>query len=167
MIGDYKKFQNFLARTTTSFFGAGYSPIAPGTVGSLAAIPLIYWVAPFANSLKIFLWLGIFIAGWMGCKRIDQITKIRDNQSIVIDEVIGMGIATWTVGRDWKGLAAAFVLFRFFDILKLWPVRQVDGWSKTGSTPTQRGFMVILDDVGAGLQALALVLLLQHLGVLS
>jgi phosphatidylglycerophosphatase A len=89
-----------------------------------------------------------------------------DNQNIVIDEVIGLGITAWTAGRDLKTLFAAFVLFRFFDVIKPPPVRQVDLWSKRQASPWAGGFGVIADDIVAGFQALAVILVLQYYQVL-
>ena len=96
-----------------------------------------------------------------------------DNQNIVIDEVIGLGITAWTSGHEWKTLLAAFFAFRFFDVLKPFPVRLVDRWSKkkaeekgSALAPWWGGFGVIADDILAGFQGLVVILIFQHFDLL-
>jgi phosphatidylglycerophosphatase A len=130
----------------------GFAPIAPGTVGTLGAIPL--WWALRALPLPVYLLtvaaftaLAIFAADVAG-----RYWKVTDASPIVIDEVAGylvtMAFSPWS----WQAALAGFVLFRIFDVLKPWPAswfdRQKHGWG------------VVLDDVAAGVwSALALQLL--------
>lgn len=144
--------------------GSGLGPIAPGTWGTLAAIPLVYLTAENSLLFKTLLWLGLFLLGTWSAKVYDQTMETQDSGRIVIDEVVGYGIAAWTCGADLKSLVIAFFVFRFFDILKLPPVRQVDQWSH--GHPRWSGFGVMADDVLAGIQALLVILTLQHYGVL-
>ena len=147
-------------------FGAGLFPIAPGTMGSLAGIPLAYWTREWDWPARILFWGGLTLLGTWAAKVFDQTMKTNDNQNIVIDEVIGMGITTWTAGSDLKTWIAAFVLFRIFDILKPPPVRNIDQWSKKQSSPWWKGFGVIADDMIAGFEGLGVILVLQWLHVL-
>jgi phosphatidylglycerophosphatase A len=141
--------------------GAGLFPVAPGTMGTLIGVPLAYWSTDWPVWGRVLLWAGLVAIGTWSATTFDQLMGTKDNQNIVIDEVIGLGIASWTAGRDFKSWVAAFLLFRVFDIIKIPPVRQLDAWSKKKSNPTWGGFGVIADDMAAGLQALACLVLLQ------
>ena len=142
--------------------GSGLSPFAPGTAGSLLAIPLTYWTVPWDTTSRLILWCALFIVGVWSARVMDEKMGTSDNSHIVIDEVVGMGIATWLCGPRFIEFATAFLLFRFFDILKPPPIRQLDGWSKKkAQTAGGRavgywwsGFGVMADDVLAGLAAL-------------
>ena len=147
--------------------GAGLFPVAPGTMGTLVAMPLAYFTADWDWFLKVFLWSGLTLVGTWSAKVFDELMETSDNQNIVIDEVVGLGITSWTAGHDPKTWIAAFVLFRFFDVLKPPPVRQIDLWSKNQPSPWWKGFGVIADDIVAGFQGLGVILLLQWLGLLS
>lgn len=166
----------FAATFVATALGAGFFPIAPGTMGTLAAVPLAYLTAEWTAPFRGLLWLAITAIGTWSAKVIDEVTGTSDNQSIVIDEVVGFGISAWTAGRDAKALIAAFVLFRLFDTTKPPPIRQLDRMSKgrtvgagAASAPSHvlwwRGFGVIADDILAGFMALACVFLLQRLDI--
>jgi phosphatidylglycerophosphatase A len=112
--------------------------------------------------------MGLALVGTWACKVFDETMQTGDNQNLVIDEVVGLGITAWVAGPDWKWLAAAFFLFRFFDIVKPPPVRQVDAWSKNrtlSNTPLRywySGFGVMADDIIAGFQGLICMVVLRH-----
>lgn len=153
--------------------GAGLFPFAPGTMGTLAALPLAYFTADANWLVRVLLWSALLAAGTWAAKALDEIVGTSDNPSIVIDEVVGFGITAWTAGTNPKTLIAAFVLFRIFDILKPPPVRQLDQWSKIKAADKNKrssrwwgGFGVMADDVLAGFQALIVILLLQHFQIL-
>jgi len=150
---------------TATALGSGLCPFAPGTAGSLVALPLAYAVSGWTDWSKLALWLLFAIVGTWAAKVFDGLMSTDDNQNIVIDEVIGIGIAAWTA-TDWRVLAIAFVAFRLFDIIKIPPVRQADRWSKIAAERHLGGrhmarwigaFGVIFDDVLAGVQALIVV----------
>jgi len=141
-----------------SWFGCGLAPRAPGTVGSLGAIPfaaLIAWVwGPLALIPAAVI---VFILGWwVAARYLRGATAIKDPQWIVIDEVAGQWIALAAVPLDFIWYALGFGLFRFFDILKPWPVRWADR-----RVPGALGIM--LDDVLAGLYAAGVALVLRAL----
>jgi phosphatidylglycerophosphatase A len=151
--------------------GAGLVPIAPGTAGSLIALPLPLVTLQLPMGSRILAWLALTGLGIWAAKNWDQFQKSSDNQSIVIDEVVGLWLTAWTA-ESWTTLLAAFVVFRFFDVVKIPPVRQVDRWSKKKAaegTPTAAwwgGFGVVADDVLAGIQGLAVIMALQKWGML-
>jgi phosphatidylglycerophosphatase A len=135
-----------------TFFGAGYFPKGPGTAGSLAAvliaIPLIHFGLPplgFAVLALFFLYPGIAAADIVARE-----ASRKDPQIVVIDEVLGQWLTLAGAQRfNWKSVLIGFVLFRFFDILKPPPVRQIE------QVPGGAG--IVLDDIMAGVYG-ALVL---------
>lgn len=134
-------------------FGTGLSPKAPGTAGTVAAIP-IYLVA---SALPLGAYLALcgllFALGVWICGRTARALGVHDHPGIVFDEIVGylITMAAVPVGSGW--IVAGFVLFRFFDIVKPWPIRVLD-------RRVHGGFGIMLDDLVAGLMALALL----HLG---
>jgi len=162
------------ALTIATFFGVGLIPLAPGTYGSLAALPLVYFTAQVPLVLRICLWSFICILGIWAARVYDETLDSKDNNSIVIDEVIGVAIASWAAGTNLYHYILAFILFRIFDILKPPPVRQLDQWSHKKSKPNgsifspwQSSIGVIGDDVLAGLLAFLVIFLLQFFEVLK
>lgn len=133
-----------LAALLATVFGVGYSPVMPGTMGTLAAVPLAYaamGVGPWA------LWLttaAVTAAGTWAAGRYCALTGQHDNQRIVIDEVAGYLLTLSLVPRSAANLALAFLLFRLLDIAKPWPIRLVD-------RRVHGGFGVMADDLLAGL----------------
>ncbi|NAW68567.1 phosphatidylglycerophosphatase A [Vibrio sp. V27_P1S3P104] len=130
-------------------FGSGLSPIIPGTMGTLAAVPFYLLLA----HLPIWLYsLLVLFACFIGVK-ICQLTatdmKVHDHGSIVWDEFVGFWITMFIVPFlqlpvwDWRWLVSGFVLFRFFDMVKPWPIgwldKRIDG-----------GLGIMLDDIVAG-----------------
>ena len=136
-----KKPSHFFA----TWFGIGLIRPAPGTWGSLAAL-LIWYFAEFLHS-SIHIFLPIFILfSWLACSQASQDSQSKDHSSIVIDEVAGMLVALSFVAHEIIIYLWAFLLFRFFDIWKPWPVSWADNNVKGG-------LGIILDDLIAGLFA--------------
>lgn len=156
-----------IAVVTATAFGAGLFPYAPGTMGTLYAVPLAYATQSWATPARLVMWIFLLAAGTWAAKTLDEIMKSEDNQSIVMDEVVGYGITAWTAGSDINTILAAFVLFRILDGLKPWPVYLVDRWSKKAKSPWARGFGVMADDLLAGVVGLIIVVVLQSTGVLK
>ncbi|MCM2279653.1 MAG: phosphatidylglycerophosphatase A [Oligoflexia bacterium] len=149
--------------------GAGLVPFAPGSAGTLAGLPLAYVSAGWPLGARFAFWALLIAIGTWACKVFDETMGTRDNQNLVIDEVVGVAITGWTAGTDPRAWAAAFLLFRFFDILKPPPVRQVDRWSHgrgKGTSGWWSGFGVMADDLAAGLLGLLVMLGLQNAGIL-
>lgn len=156
-----------LARLIGTVLGVGYIRPAPGTWGSVVALPwgwLLHVLGGFP--LLLLAILAAFLKGWWATRVMTRDSDDHDPSEIVVDEVVGQWIAllplsypAWSMGIDilalWPGWIAAFVLFRLFDIWKPGPV----GWAD------RRGdaLGVMLDDVIAGLLAALGVLLLAGL----
>jgi phosphatidylglycerophosphatase A len=137
-----------------TWFGCGYSPSAPGTVGSLAAI-LIAWPlgrAGFVNWHFLVLSLALLYPAIQASGVVATESGRKDPQMVVVDEVLGQWITLLGAARlDWLTLALAFGLFRLFDIWKPFPIRRIE------AIPGGAG--IVLDDIGAGIYG-ALVLFL-------
>lgn len=132
-------------------FGAGFSPKAPGTVGSLAAL-LPWWFLlrdlPWPAYLAVL--VATFALGCWAAHWVIRRTGIEDPSVVVWDEYVGMWIALFAAPAGWEWLLAAFVLFRIFDIAKPWPVSWAD-------RKLHGGFGAMLDDAFAGLYALGVL----------
>ncbi|GAA4892287.1 phosphatidylglycerophosphatase A family protein [Ferrimonas pelagia] len=131
-------------------FGLGLAPKAPGTFGTLAALPFFLLMAGL--SLPIYLAI-VLVMGLVGIYLCDVTAKAmgeHDHPAIVWDEVVGMLIAMICLPAGWIWVIAAFVAFRFFDILKPWPIKLLD-------KHVHGGFGIMIDDVLAGIFALAVV----------
>jgi phosphatidylglycerophosphatase A len=158
-----------IALVIATALGSGLSPVAPGTFGTLVGIPIAYFTQGWAWSWRLVLWAAIFAAGTWAASAFDAMMGTKDNQHIVIDEVVGYGITAWTAGTHPIAIVAAFILFRLYDILKPPPVKQLDRWShRKGSGPASlgSGFGVMADDALAGLLGLITMLILQRFGVI-
>lgn len=132
----------------STWFGCGLIRPAPGTIGSLAAIPFGYAINYYTHPAFLLLAaLILFIASAYSVKIYGKKSGIVDNQSIVVDEVIGMWIAGAAAFTSIYLWIWAFLLFRFFDIRKPWPASFFD-------KKVKNCFGVIMDDVVAGFYAL-------------
>lgn len=156
--------RRWLALVGATFFGSGLLPKAPGTWGTLAAMPLWYFVHDREPSQRWAIWMLLAVWGVWSAKEFDEMNDTQDNQNIVMDEVTGVGLTAWTAGPHLINYFAAFVLFRAFDIVKPYPVRAVDRWSHRPGNRWLAGFGVMADDWVAGLQALLLIVLAQAWG---
>ncbi|UUM31174.1 phosphatidylglycerophosphatase A [Vibrio japonicus] len=133
-------------------FGSGLSPIIPGTMGTLAAVPVYLLLA----QLPLFLYMLVVIVSCVVGIKICQVTSddmgVHDHGSIVWDEFAGLWITMLVVpwfglsAFDWKWLLIGFVLFRFFDMVKPWPI----GWL---DKRVHGGLGIMLDDIVAGVMA--------------
>ena len=129
--------------------GSGLSPFAPGTMGTIAAIPPYLLLA----QLELLPYLAVLVAGFvLGvylCEFTSRALNVHDHGGIVWDEFIGFWITMIAVpALNWQWVLTGFVLFRFFDIVKPWPVKLAD--KRIGG-----GFGIMIDDVLAGIYALA------------
>ena len=141
---------NTIAGLTATFLGAGYFPFAPGTFASLEAALLYAFVGRRIPPLPYLLILAaLFLAGTVAADVFARILKQKDPRPIVIDEIVGQGIALFSIPAGWGWIAGGFVLFRLFDVLKPWPIRKLE--------QLPGGWGIMADDVAAG-AASALVL---------
>ena len=131
-------------------FGSGLAPKAPGTFGTLAAVP-IYWLM---QDLPLTYYLAIvvvaFIAGIWICQKSADWLRRNDPSAIVWDEIVGYLITMTAAPAGWQWMVLGFVLFRFFDILKPWPINLAD-------KAIHGGLGIMVDDVIAGIFALVCV----------
>jgi len=127
-------------------FGVGYSPIAPGTLGTIITIPLYYFLSAIRSPLyEITLIAFIFLSVWIS-ENAEIFFGKRDDPRIVIDEMMGFLITMLWVPKTVRFIILGFFLFRFFDILKPFPIRRLEKRLKGG-------WGVVLDDVMAGVYA--------------
>jgi phosphatidylglycerophosphatase A len=143
-----------------TFFGAGLLKPGPGTYGSIAAVLLWYAAAHLLHPAPAALAIGTTIAAILATLIGIPAATIVANESgredpghVVIDEVAGQLIALIAIPADWQHAALSLLLFRFFDILKPPPVRQLER--------LHGGTGIMLDDVGAGIYALAVAQLIH------
>ena len=132
-------------------FGSGLSPYAPGTMGTLVAIPLYLLLSQLELvPYLIIITVGFGIGVWL-CDKTSKALGVHDHSGIVWDEFIGYWITMIAIPAvTWQWVLTGFLLFRFFDIVKPWPVKLADK-RITG------GFGIMLDDLLAGLYALACI----------
>jgi phosphatidylglycerophosphatase A len=142
---DYKNPVHWLAFG----LGSGFAPKAPGTFGTLAAMPFYWFLLKDLNpyTYMAVLLVGFGIGVWL-CERTSRDLGVHDHGGIVIDEWIGVWLTLFLLPPTWQWALAGFVVFRFFDILKPWPIRWFD-------ERVHGGFGIMIDDVIAGLFALA------------
>lgn len=136
-----------------SGFGSGCAPVAPGTFGTAAAIPvwiLLSFLSPITYAIFVF---AIFVLGCYVSEKASQELGVHDHGGIVIDEFVGYFITMFLVPLSWFNVLLGFILFRIFDVLKPWPIKVLDRQVKGG-------FGIMIDDVLAGFMALISVHLL-------
>ena len=142
-----------------------------GTMGTIGALPLAWFLGKELGThwLHLLIWIGVFLIGTWSAQVFCRISQTQDHQAIVIDEVLGLGLAAFFSKGELSWLLGAFILFRFFDIVKLPPVGWIDRWSKKGSALESEqkrywraGLGVMLDDLLAGLQALLLLWIVMN-----
>lgn len=146
--------KNKIAHITATYLGLGYSPKAPGTVGSLGTLPLAFIIAYWGGTIGIL--IAAAIVFFLGVWATNEVIKNQDNKDpsiVVIDEVAGQ-LLTFTIVAPslyknldlWYIYIIGFLLFRCFDIVKLGPVKWAD-------TKLKNAWGVMLDDVFAGILA--------------
>lgn len=138
-------------------FGSGLVPRAPGTAGTLMAIPLVLLTATLPLWGYLILVTALFMMGVWVCHETTQYLGVHDHPIIVWDEVVGYMIAMTGAPITWPTIVVGFVLFRVFDVLKPWPI----GWLDRHAGG---GFGVMIDDVMAGLYTAAVLYLGFKLG---
>ena len=143
-----------LVKLIASGFGAGYFPIAPGTVGSIWGVVMyiLLYRYPLAFVLSTVI---LFVIGFMVSGRAEGLFAEKDSRKIVIDEIASMCLVFMFIKPDWLMLAAGFLVFRFFDIIKPAPARRVERFSG--------GKAVMFDDIIAAIYTILILFALNKL----
>jgi len=128
-------------------FGAGAMPVAPGTFGTLIAVPVYLLLAPLSwpYYLLVVLLLLLLPGIWL-CHVTARDIGVHDHSGIVWDEIVGYLLTMAAAPPGWLWIVLGFILFRVFDIVKPWPIRLAD-------QRVSGGFGIMLDDVIAALYA--------------
>ncbi len=136
-------------------FGSGVGPKAPGTWGTLVAVPIFLLMQDLSLSVYLGLVVAITALGIWLCDVTAKDLGVHDHPGIVWDEIAGYLITMIAAPSGWLWWVIGFVLFRLFDILKPWPIRAID-------KGVDGGLGIMLDDVLAGFIALACLQLLAY-----
>ena len=137
----------------TTLFGIGYSPIAPGTIGSIFSIVFLYFLIKFVSySFLVIIFLIILFASLKLIEKYSNLLNSHDSSTIVIDEFLGIFLIILfydylKFANDFIMFLLILILFRFFDILKIFPINWVDKNIKNS-------FGVVLDDLLAGVYSI-------------
>ncbi|MDD1783474.1 phosphatidylglycerophosphatase A [Enterovibrio sp. ZSDZ35] len=129
-------------------FGSGLSPIVPGTMGTLAAVPFYLLIVALSPTLlPVAIVVGAAVGIYL-CGRTSEDMGVHDHGSIVWDEFVGFWITMLLVPvMTWQIVLAGFVIFRFFDMVKPWPISWLD-------KKVHGGLGIMLDDIVAGLMSM-------------
>ena len=136
-------------------FGSGLSPKAPGTFGTLMAVPIYLLLMQLSLTMYSFVILISFVVGVYLCGKTADDLGVHDHPGIVWDEFVGFWITMLFAPAGWLWIVLGFVLFRFFDICKPWPIKYLD-------QKVEGGLGIMLDDVLAGVFALAVLQLIAY-----
>lgn len=131
-------------------FGSGLSPVAPGTMGTLVAVPVYLALQnlPIVSYLMVVIVLTVL--GVYLCQRTALDLNVHDHPGIVWDEIVGYLVTMIAAPAGWIWMLTGFILFRFFDIVKPWPISWIDA-------NIAGGFGIMLDDLVAAIFALMIL----------
>jgi phosphatidylglycerophosphatase A len=136
-------------------FGAGLAPVAPGTFGTLVAIPIAAVLRAWGDAAFALAVVAGFAIGVWACGVAGRALGDADHGAIVWDEIVAFLLVLFFVGGDWRRVALAFVLFRAFDVLKPPPIRHME-------RALSGGFGVMADDVAAAAYTLLALAIVQR-----
>ncbi len=138
-------------------FGTGLAPFAPGTFGSFVGVALFWFMAPLGAVSYAGIVIVLFVAGIFICGQTARDTSAVDPGFIVYDEIVGFMVAMYLMPREWRWIAAGFIIYRIFDIWKPFPIHIVEEKLPLGTA-------IMADDVIAGIYTL-LVLQITRLAL--
>ena len=138
-------FYGKIALVLATWFGIGLAPVVSGTFGTLAAVPLVLLLNYFGKWYGVLVLLVITIVAFCAADRTRELLGRKDPSEVVIDEVAGFLVTMLLLPISLVNVGLGFILFRFFDIVKPWPVRQVER--------LKGGFGIVVDDLLAGVYA--------------
>ena len=136
-------------------FGSGLPNKAPGTFGTLAAVPIYYLLSFLSIEIYIAILVVSSLLGFWICHVCSRDLGVHDHKAIVWDEFVGYWITMVMVPFSLQWAIVGFILFRFFDILKPYPISWLD-------KNVSGGFGIMIDDIVAGVFAAAILQLLIH-----
>jgi len=137
-------------------FGTGYSPFAPGTLGTLAGIIIYLLVKDLSITYYLALTIILFVLGIFMCSYTTRALNTDNHPDIVWDEIVGYLITMFYAPSQWWWIVIGFILFRIFDIFKPWPVNLADKRVKGG-------LGVMLDDIIAGIYSLTIIQIIAYI----
>jgi len=139
-----------------TWFGTGLLPVAPGSWGSLAALPFAWIIVTYAGAAGLLIAaVAVFAVGCWAAGRVERASGIKDPGFAVIDEVAGQWLTLVVVPLDPLFYLAGFLLFRLFDIWKPFPIRHIE-------RNFHGGLGIMADDVAAALYAALVLLIGEH-----
>ena len=133
----------------------GFVPLAPGTAGTIGAVPLFWALRALPLGLYVLTTAALTALAVFAAAGAGRYWKAVDASPIVIDEVVGYLVTMALAPSTWQGALLGFVLFRIFDVLKPWPASFFD-------RKVKNGFGVVMDDVMAGVWGLVAMQLITH-----
>ncbi|TEU05255.1 MAG: phosphatidylglycerophosphatase A [Candidatus Aminicenantes bacterium] len=135
-----------LSKIISSFFGAGYFPVAPGTLTSLVVILAYkFYLFRLSWSLHLLILFLLFFIGIYASTKVESESRKKDPRKIVIDEACGQLLVLFRMGDAWFPILSGFLLFRIFDIIKPYPIKKVE------TLPS--GWGIMMDDIVAAIYA--------------
>ena len=148
-----------IAWVIATWFGCGLVPRAPGTMGSLGAIPLYLRVARLGRPGVAAAALLVTAVGVWAASVVARELGKKDPQIVVVDEVAGLLVTMLPMGQvSWLAVGIGFALFRLFDVFKPWPIRKLE--------ELPGGWGIVLDDIAAGMFGAAVMAGLRFAKVL-
>jgi phosphatidylglycerophosphatase A len=143
-----------VAWAIATWFGCGFVPVAPGTAGSLGALPLYLLVSGHGPGAVLLAAALVGLTGVWAAATVARELACEDPQVVVVDEVAGMLVTVSPLSQpSWRAMVLAIVLFRLLDSIKPWPVGRLEA--------LPGGWGIVLDDVAAGLLGACVMALLQ------
>jgi len=137
---------SMLATWLATGFGSGYSPIAPGTAGTVVGL-LMFWPAAYlAFPYQLAATVVLFLVGVQAATIVERESGLKDPGIVVVDEIVGIWVTMLHVPWTWPYVLGGFLLFRIFDVVKPFPAR-------TAESRLPRGWGIVCDDVVAGIYA--------------
>lgn len=137
-------------------FGTGYVPRLPGTAGTLVGVLFYFFMQPLHVTVYLLITSVLFLAGIWLCGKTSQDLGVHDHSAIVWDEIVGYLVTMMMAPAGWLWMVTGFILFRLFDIWKPWPIAWADRHAKGG-------LGVMLDDLIAGIYALAILQIIAYM----
>jgi len=136
----------FISKTVATFFGVGYLPLAPGTWASMIIVVLYkLCLHKLSWSLYLLILFFFFLAGTFASTSYSSELNDKDPRKIVVDEAVGQMLVLFRMKEGWLLLLASFLIFRFFDVVKIYPIKKAEA--------LPQGWGIMMDDIVAAVYA--------------